>query len=125
MPAMRWSWPTVRAAARRSPTAADGPRCTSRASWRRRSARLVAPAPREEGDAAEQHGHAKPLAHRHAERQEPQEGVRLPGELGEETQAAVADQEHRRYLSSRARLGREPPQEGEEHEPLERELVEL
>src|SRR5262249_40625941 len=111
----------------RSPTASRVRRRTSRACWPKRSsaATASAPAPREERDAAEDHRHAKPLPHRHAEREEAEEGVRLASELGKEAEATVSHEEHRRDLTGRPRLGREPPEEREQRDAFEPELVEL
>src|SRR5207302_869118 len=60
-----------------------------------------------------------------AEREIAEKAVGLAAELGDEAKHAIADEKQRRHLPARARLGREPPKQREEREPLQRELVEL
>src|SRR5260221_1295541 len=89
-----------------------------------RSAGLAA-APDHKGDAAEEHRHAQPLPHGHAESEGAEESIRLAGELRDKAQHAVADQEQSRHLAARARLAGEPPEQEEQREALAGELVEL
>src|SRR6185436_8526860 len=81
--------------------------------------------PSEKRRAARDHREAQPLTHGEAEREEADEGVGLAEELGEEAQAAVTQQEHGGNLPRRPRLRREPPQEGEQHQAFQPELIEL
>src|SRR2546426_5250963 len=92
-------------------------------SSKRRSAPSGAPKP--ERNAAGDHRQAQPLAHRQAEREITEKRVGLARKLGDEAQRAIADQEKRGHLPARARPRREPPQQDEERNALERELVEL
>src|SRR5258706_6028428 len=117
----------ARAAVSRSRTARSGRRCMSRACSSRRSARRVSRlrAPDERADAADDHRQAQPLPHGHAKRERAEEGVGLARELGEEAEYSVADEEERRDLAARPRLGGKPPEEAEERQALAGELVEL
>src|SRR2546425_8438071 len=124
---MPWWSPTARAAGTRSRTAPVVKLGTLCACWSRLSRRsacfggAVREQPHPKGD----HRQRQPLAHRQAEREIAEKAVGLPAELGDEAKHAIAGEKQRRHLAARARLGREPPKQREEREPLQRELVEL
>src|SRR5712671_2107682 len=115
----------ARAAARRSPTAPAARPGTWRACSKPRSAARRAPTPGHETDPTEEHRHAQPLPHGHAHGKEAEVAVGLAEELGEEAQHAIADQEHRRDLATRARFRREPPEQNEQRQAFAGKLVEL
>lgn len=87
-----------------------------------RSAGVLA---QEQPDSRSDHRQAEPLSHAQAEREQPEKRVGFARELAHETGGAVADEEERRHLPARPRARREPPQQGEQREALERHLVEL
>src|SRR2546428_6761584 len=124
---MPWWSPTARAAGTRSRTAPVVKLGTLRACWSRLSRRSACfgRAAREQPHPKGDHRQRQPLAHRQAEREIAEKAVGLPAELGDEAKHAIADEKQRRHLAARARLGREPPKQREEREPLQRELVEL
>ena len=81
--------------------------------------------PNHHRDPREDHRNAEPLPHRQSHCEEPEEIVGLAREFRGETQHAVADEERAGDGARGAWLAREPPQDREEQEALERDLVEL
>ena len=75
--------------------------------------------------AAQDHGDAQPLPHAHLEGEDAQVGVGFAEIFGREARHAIADQEHGGDLRLLALPARVQPQEGEQHQPFEQELVDL
>jgi hypothetical protein len=76
-------------------------------------------------NAADDHRHAQPLAHAHAEGQHAEEVVGLAEVLGDEAQHAVADEEHAGHLPRLRSLRAYSHSSDEQQQPFQQELVDL
>ncbi len=126
----RQPWDTYRAGAgSRSDTLQrpfpPGFRAALESSVRRRYARRLPPCPRPQQPPGDDHRHAEPLAHAHAERQDAEERVRLAEIFGDEAEAPVSHEERRRHLTLPALAPRIQPQQHEQQQPFHQELVHL
>src|SRR5215467_15349608 len=83
------------------------------------------PSPDEQADPRCDHGQRQPLSHGQVECKKPKEIIGLAEKFDREAKSAVADEERSRDCAERSRPGRINPQDHEEQNALESELIEL
>jgi hypothetical protein len=70
---------------------------------------LMAPGPAQQGQAAQHHGHAQPLAHAHPQGQQAQVGIGFTEKLGHKPEKTIAQQKGPRNLACGTVSASKPP----------------